>query len=83
MTDRIQDIPGYEMISELGEGGMATVYLAIQHSLDRKVAIKVMRRELRGAADHAGIRAALPARRPHDGQAAAPQYRRGVRHRHP
>ncbi|MGB0135104.1 protein kinase domain-containing protein [Dokdonella sp.] len=47
MTDRIQDIPGYEMISELGEGGMATVYLAIQHSLDRKVAIKVMRRELR------------------------------------
>ena len=47
MTDGIQDIPGYEMISELGEGGMATVYLAIQHSLDRKVAIKVMRRELR------------------------------------
>lgn len=45
--DRFQDIPGYEMISELGEGGMATVFLAIQHSLDRKVAIKVMRRELR------------------------------------
>ena len=45
--DGIQDIPGYEMISELGEGGMATVFLAIQHSLDRKVAIKVMRRELR------------------------------------
>ncbi len=47
MADRFQDIPGYEMISELGEGGMATVYLAIQHSLDRKVAIKIMRRELR------------------------------------
>ncbi len=47
MAERFQDIPGYEMISELGEGGMATVYLAIQHSLDRKVAIKVMRRELR------------------------------------
>ncbi|MBL0162824.1 MAG: protein kinase [Xanthomonadales bacterium] len=47
MADRFQDIPGYEMIGELGEGGMATVYLAIQHSLDRKVAIKVMRRELR------------------------------------
>ena len=43
MADRFQDIPGYEMISELGEGGMANVYLAIQHSLDRKVAIKVMR----------------------------------------
>jgi RIO-like serine/threonine protein kinase len=37
------------MISELGEGGMATVFLAIQHSLDRKVAIKVMRRELRAS----------------------------------
>ncbi|HQX34620.1 MAG TPA: serine/threonine-protein kinase, partial [Dokdonella sp.] len=48
MADRLQDIPGYEMISKLGEGGMATVYLAIQHSLDRKVAIKVMRRQLRG-----------------------------------
>ena len=47
MADRFQDIPGYEMMGELGEGGMATVYLAIQHSLDRKVAIKVMRRELR------------------------------------
>lgn len=47
MAGKFQDIPGYEMISELGEGGMATVFLAIQHSLDRKVAIKVMRRELR------------------------------------
>ena len=47
MTGKFQDIPGYEMLRELGEGGMATVFLAIQHSLDRKVAIKVMRRELR------------------------------------
>jgi serine/threonine protein kinase len=47
MGGQFQDIPGYELVSELGEGGMATVYLAIQHSLDRKVAIKVMRRELR------------------------------------
>ena len=49
MAGKFQDIPGYEMISELGEGGMATVFLAIQHSLDRKVAIKVMRRELRAS----------------------------------
>ncbi len=47
MGGTFQDIPGYELLRELGEGGMATVYLAIQHSLDRKVAIKVMRRELR------------------------------------
>ncbi len=49
MAGKFQDIPGYEMISELGEGGMATVFLAIQHSLDRKVAIKIMRRELRSS----------------------------------
>ena len=35
-------IPGYELKHELGTGGMATVYLAVQTSLDRKVAIKVM-----------------------------------------
>ena len=36
-------IPGYELLRELGAGGMATVYLANQTSLDRKVAIKVLR----------------------------------------
>ncbi len=39
-------IPGYELIRELGQGGMATVFLAIQRSLDRKVAIKVMKRNI-------------------------------------
>ena len=37
-------IPGYEILRALGAGGMSTVYLALQRSLDRKVAIKVMRR---------------------------------------
>ncbi len=32
----------YEILAELGRGGMATVYLAHDLSLDRKVAIKVM-----------------------------------------
>src|SRR5687767_5522151 len=32
----------YEILAELGRGGMATVYLAHDISLDRKVAIKVM-----------------------------------------
>ena len=40
------EIPGYELVRELGSGGMATVFLAVQRSLDRKVAIKVMRRGL-------------------------------------
>jgi len=36
-------IPGYTIQSELGQGGMASVYLAIQQSFDRQVAIKVMK----------------------------------------
>lgn len=35
-------IPGYLIRKELGRGGMATVYLALQASLEREVAIKVM-----------------------------------------
>jgi serine/threonine-protein kinase PpkA len=37
------EIPGYKLLHTLGEGGMATVYLATQISLDRKVAIKILR----------------------------------------
>ena len=37
-------IPGYEILRQLGAGGMSTVYLALQRSLDRTVAIKIMRR---------------------------------------
>ncbi|MEN0106975.1 MAG: serine/threonine-protein kinase, partial [Pseudomonas sp.] len=36
------EIPGYDIEGELGEGAMATVYLATQRSLHRKVALKVM-----------------------------------------
>ena len=36
------DIPGYLLQRTIGVGGMASVYLAIQLSLDREVALKVM-----------------------------------------
>ncbi len=38
----MQTIPGYHIKTLIGEGGMAKVYLAVQKSLDRAVAIKVL-----------------------------------------
>lgn len=40
-----QRIGAYEVVSELGSGGMAVVYQAVQPSLGRKVAIKTLRHE--------------------------------------
>ena len=36
------EIPGYKIDKQIGSGGMATVYLALQENLHRKVALKVM-----------------------------------------
>ena len=35
----------YELVSALGKGGMGTVWRAVQHPLDREVAVKVLRRD--------------------------------------
>ncbi len=40
-TPRVE-IPGYRIEREIGVGGMATVYLAVQENLHREVALKVM-----------------------------------------
>jgi len=36
------ELPGYQILRQLGRGGMATVYLATQESVQRDVALKVM-----------------------------------------
>lgn len=36
------NIPGYKILRPIGEGGMASVFLAMQESLEREVALKVM-----------------------------------------
>ena len=45
------DLPGYEILDKLGEGGMAVVWKARQVSLDRIVAIKTLMPEWRQDAD--------------------------------
>lgn len=47
---RVIEIPGYRLLQTLGRGGMATVYLALQESVQREVALKVMSTTLLGDA---------------------------------
>ena len=48
-TDALANIVGqrlegtYEIVEKIGQGGMGTVYAAIQHPLERKVAIKLVK----------------------------------------
>lgn len=44
--ERFPQIPGYRIQRMLGRGGMASVYLALQESVDREVALKVMAPQL-------------------------------------
>ena len=50
-TGTFPEIPGFELKERIGEGGLGVVYKALQVSLNRVVAVKVMRQEL--AADTA------------------------------
>jgi len=41
-------IKGYEILRQIGQGGMATVYLARQQSMNREVALKMLPKHLMG-----------------------------------
>ena len=47
-ASRVIDIPGYRVVKALGRGGMASVFLAMQESVQREVAIKVLAPTLMG-----------------------------------
>jgi serine/threonine-protein kinase PpkA len=43
LSGLMPEIPGYRVMRLIGRGGMSLVYLGVQESLDRQVAIKVIR----------------------------------------
>ena len=38
----MMEIPGFKILKTIGKGGMATVYLAVQESLEREVVLKIL-----------------------------------------
>jgi serine/threonine-protein kinase PpkA len=50
-TPALMKVPAFQVKGTIGRGGMATVYLAIQESLERKVVLKYMDHERDGDQD--------------------------------
>ncbi|QDT38844.1 serine/threonine-protein kinase [Stratiformator vulcanicus] len=51
---KVTKLGDFQLVKKLGQGGMGTVYLAKQVSLDRKVAIKTLSKELAKRTDFVG-----------------------------
>ena len=51
---RLPQIPGYRVEKPLGRGGMGAVFLAVQESLERRVALKILNPGLAADADFVG-----------------------------
>ena len=74
----LPQVPGYDVLREIGRGGMGVVYAARQHGLDRLVALKVLPEGIAGS-DRARRRFHVEARSL--AKAAAPPRRDDLRRR--